>query len=78
MKSIAIVVLSLLSLPAAAYIGPGMSTGFIATTLGILGAILLAFVGILYYPIKRLIKGREKKPASSDTIEAEQPPPEDR
>jgi hypothetical protein len=44
-----------------AYIGPGASTGLIATILGIIGSILLAIFGIIYYPIKRFLKNRKKK-----------------
>ena len=44
-----------------AYIGPGASTGLIATILGIIGSILLAIFGILYYPIKRFLKNRKIK-----------------
>lgn len=52
--------LLLASLPAHAYIGPGMGAGAIATALGVLGAIFLAILAVIYYPIKRLIKGRKK------------------
>ena len=50
--------LALLQLPmtANAYIGPGAGAGTIAIVLGILSSIFLGFVGILWYPIKRLIK----------------------
>jgi hypothetical protein len=47
--------------PTYAYIGPGASGGLIATILGIIGSILLAIFGILYYPIKRFLKNRKKK-----------------
>lgn len=43
------------------YIGPGMSGGLIATILGIIGSIIIAIFGILYYPIKRFLKNRKKK-----------------
>ena len=43
-----------------AYIGPGMGGGVIAAVLGVVGAILLALFGILYYPIKRMLKNRKK------------------
>ena len=47
--------------PIYAYIGPGASGGLIATILGILGSIILAIFGILYYPIKkRFLKNRKK------------------
>jgi hypothetical protein len=45
--------------PAHAYIGPGIGAGTIAIVLGILSSIFLAFAGIIWYPIKRLIKGRK-------------------
>ena len=44
-----------------AYIGPGMGSGVIAAIFGIIGAILLALFGVLYYPIKRALKNRKKK-----------------
>ena len=46
--------------PVLAYIGPGMGGGLIAAVFGIIGAILLALFGILYYPIKRMIKNKKK------------------
>jgi hypothetical protein len=48
------------STTAHAYIGPGIAAGTFATILGILSAIFFAFVGILWYPIKRLFKGNRK------------------
>ena len=56
--ALALGLLAMLQLPitAHAYIGPGAGAGTIAIVLGILSSIFLAFVGILWYPIKRLIK----------------------
>ena len=45
--------------PANAYIGPGAGAGTIAVVLGILASIFLAFVAILWYPLKRLFKRRK-------------------
>ncbi len=45
--------------PAYAYIGPGMGAGAIAVVFGVIASILLAFVAILWYPVKRLFKGRK-------------------
>lgn len=42
--------------PAFAYIGPGMGAGLIGTVLGVLGAIFLMIIGMLYYPVKRMFK----------------------
>jgi hypothetical protein len=58
-KNLIIVLLSMSS-PVSAYIGPGMGGGLIAAVLGVIGAILLALFGILYYPIKRMLKNRKK------------------
>ena len=55
-----IIVLLSISSSVFAYIGPGMGGGIIAAVLGVLGAILLALFGILYYPIKRMLKNRKK------------------
>ena len=55
-----IIVLLSISSSVFAYIGPGMGGGVIAAVLGVVGAILLALFGILYYPIKRMLKNRKK------------------
>ncbi|MDH5556143.1 MAG: hypothetical protein OEZ03_02265 [Alphaproteobacteria bacterium] len=47
---------ALFSSPAHAYIGPGAGAGTIAIVLGVIGSFFLAFVAILWYPLKRLIK----------------------
>ena len=55
-----IIALLIISSPVFAYIGPGMGGGLIAAVLGVIGAVLLALFGILYYPIKRMLKNRKK------------------
>ena len=55
-----IIVLLSISSSVFAYIGPGMGGGVIAAVLGVIGAVLLALFGILYYPIKRALKNRKK------------------
>ena len=47
--------------PAMAYIGPGVGAGAIAAVIGVLGSIFLAIVAVLYYPIKRMMKGRKAR-----------------
>ena len=44
-----------------AYLGPGMSGGILAATLGIIVAIFGLLFGILWFPIKRFFKNRKKK-----------------
>ena len=43
------------------YVGPGLGLGFIVSVLGIIFSIIFAFVAILYFPIKRLLKKKKKK-----------------
>jgi hypothetical protein len=38
----------------AAYVGPGAGLTVIGTVLGVIGALLLAIIGFVWYPIKRL------------------------
>lgn len=42
--------------PAHAYMGPALGLGAIASSLGIIGTLLLGFLSILWYPVKRLIR----------------------
>ncbi len=51
--------------PAQAYIGPGVGAGTIAVVLGVIASILMAFVAILWYPVKRFFK-RQKSKKQSD------------
>ncbi len=42
--------------PAAAYVGPGLGIGAIGAILGILLTVLLAVLGIVWYPVRRLVR----------------------
>jgi hypothetical protein len=55
-----IIALLIISSPASAYVGPGMAGGVFAAVLGVVGAVAIAAFGILYYPIKRMLKNRRK------------------
>jgi Kef-type K+ transport system membrane component KefB len=46
--------------PALAYVGPGLGLGAIGAFLGAVLAVLLAIVGFLWYPIKRLLRKRKR------------------
>ena len=46
--------------PAFAYVGPGLGAGALAVTLGVLGSIVTGILGVIYYPIKRMIKKLKK------------------
>ena len=56
-----ILLLCLISSPAHAYIGPGLGAGALATIFGVLLAILMLIVGIVWYPLKRLIHSLKSK-----------------
>lgn len=59
---------------AEAYIGPGAGAGTIAVVLGILASILMAFVAIVWYPLKRLARGRKaRRQQAGEGSDAEQP-----
>lgn len=42
---------------AAAYVGPGAGLTAIGTVLALIGAVFLAIVGFVWYPVKRLLRG---------------------
>ena len=44
-----------------AYIGPGLGGGVIAATIGIIVAIFAALFGLIWFPLKRLLKNRKEK-----------------
>ncbi len=51
---------------AMAYIGPGAGLSAIGTLFAVLGAVLLAIVGFVWYPIKRLLKRRKPAPSKEN------------
>ncbi len=60
---------SLLSVCAQAYVGPGAGLSAIGSILAFLGALFLLIVGFLWYPIKRLLKGKKQKEAQEVTAD---------
>jgi len=46
----------LLASPAYAYVGPGTGLAVIGTIVGGISAVILAFFGLLWYPIKKRLK----------------------
>lgn len=62
--------LTLVATPAYAYIGPGAGAGAITVVFGVLSAIFLAFMAILWYPVKRIIrKFKTAKPSEKESVE---------
>ena len=62
---------TLLATQAHAYIGPGAGAGTIAVLFGIIVSVFLAFVAILWYPLKRLFKGRKTPEKKADEIQSD-------
>jgi ammonia channel protein AmtB len=60
----AVLVLSLQPGLALAYIGPGVGAGAIGAVLGVIGSIFLAIFAVVWYPVKRMMKGRKKAAAT--------------
>ena len=52
-------ILCLISTYSFAYIGPGVGGGVVAATIGIIVAIFAALIGLIWFPIKRLLKKRK-------------------
>ena len=44
-----------------AYLGPGVGGGVIVATIGIIVAIFAALFGLIWFPVKRLLKKRKEK-----------------
>ena len=55
------IIFCLISTSSFAYLGPGVGGGIIASTIGIIFAIFAIIFGLIWFPIKRLIKKRKIK-----------------
>lgn len=64
----ALLALSLSASPALAYVGPGLGLATIGAIVGGLAAVLLAIVGVFWYPIRSMMKKRK----AAATPDAEQ------
>jgi hypothetical protein len=60
-----------------AYIGPGAGLGAIGTVIAFVGALLLAIVGFVWYPIKRLLRKKKtpelKKERQGESVARPEP-----
>lgn len=73
MRNILFIPLLFLPLTAHAYIGPGMGAGALAVIFGILAAIFLGLIAILWYPLKRLIASFKKKQVAESNDKPDPP-----
>jgi len=56
----------------AAYVGPGLGVGVIGTIIGVLLSIIMAIVGLFWYPIKRMFKKNDDNEALEEA-DADEP-----
>lgn len=49
-----------------AYVGPGLGAGTLAVAVGLIGSLILALFAIVWYPIKRILKGRRTNADAED------------
>lgn len=72
-KRLAVLFFTMLGLflpdPAHAYIGPGAGLGAIAVTVALLLGIVLLIMGLVWYPLKRLLKGKKADTGKSGGTE---------
>ena len=55
----------LISLPAIAYVGPGVGLSAIGSLLALIAALIIAVFGFLWYPFKRLMR-KKQRPVKAD------------
>ena len=60
MRTLIFVLAWLIPNAAHAYIGPGAGISAIGSLLALIAAVLLAIVGFVWYPVKRIMKNRRK------------------
>lgn len=65
-----------LPLPAAAYIGPGAGLSAIGSLVALVGAFFLLLAGFVWYPVKRLLRGRAT--AGTEAPRGHAPSPDDK
>ena len=51
-----------------AYVGPGIGAGTVGVILGIIASILLALFAVIWYPIKRLFKIKNRKRKTPEEV----------
>ena len=57
------------STPSFAYLGPGIGGGILAATLGVIIAILAAIFGLIWFPLKRILKKKKKVKENKNKID---------
>lgn len=68
-KLIISTLLLLFSKSSYAYLGPGVGGGLIAATIGIIVAIFAALFGLIWFPIKRILRKRKEKKINNKKVD---------
>lgn len=68
-RTACVVAALLFSMPAFAYVGPGAGLSAIGTIIALVAAFLLAIVGFIWYPVKRMLRKRKTQTGDSGTPE---------
>ncbi len=69
------IILLLAAAPAAAYVGPGAGLSAIGTLVALVVAVLLAILGFVWYPVKRIFGKPKAADAVRDGVRSERRPP---
>lgn len=59
----------LISSPSFAYLAPGVGAGAVAATIGVVVAIFAALFGLIWFPIKRLLKKKKEKKINNTKVD---------
>ena len=62
---------TLAAMPALAYLGPGGAVSSIGALLALIGAVLLAVIGFVWFPLKRMLSGKSRTVDEDDDDEPE-------
>ena len=60
-------------LPAHAYIGPGAGLSALGSLVALVGAVFLLLAGFVWYPVKRMLRGRAARRATDTKSSAPRP-----
>ena len=71
----ALVILALACSPAHAYLGPGGAVSGIGALLALIGAVLLSIIGFVWYPIKRMLTGKQRASEVDDEDDKDEKDP---
>jgi hypothetical protein len=69
-KAVVFIVTLLAATPAFAYLGPGAGLGMLGSLFAVIGAVLLAILGILILPVRMILRKRREKQGAQPTAQS--------